>query len=102
MISFDQYSLLKKFKNNVFDTKNDYNENIMKSLWLSRLVVISKQTNYPNYFVPNEYTLTELGKSAIEEYEHFITNEKHSKSSNRIAWISLFISAIAVIISLFK
>ena len=102
MISYDQYLLLKQFYNNVFDTKNNYDENIMKSLQSSKLVKISKYTNYPNYFVPNEYSLTELGKSAIEEYEHFITKEKRSNSSNRIAWISLFVSAIAVIISLFK
>ena len=102
MISFDQYKLLKRFENNVFSAENDYSESTMNSLCRSKFVVVSKITEYPNYFVPNEFTLTELGKSAIEEYEQFILNNKRSKASNYIAWISLIVSIIAVIVSVFK
>ena len=121
MINKNQYSLLKKFENGLLSVKAEYDPETLESLKQSKLVEINNFVPHGNDFLIVDYKITQLGKSAVEEYERVVgsfslekesiniakeSNElskianKRSKTSNIVSCVAVVVSIVAVIVSI--
>ena len=86
MISQDQYLLLKRFSNGIFNTYSaDYDSNTLRSLEKLKYITHTQIETFGNMLYTSEYCLTEDGKSAIETYERTIALACAEQESVKLA-----------------